>query len=142
MTPLIEQAVEWVRSQTAPIAPGQALPEDARLVRRVLSGEDGARLLEVLAKITVLRPSLDPRLSGPASHDFAQRRVGENNVFAALIRLRDLADELERKPDDDHAERQPSVFGWSDADTRGDADAGSQGAEPWRFDPGGAVAGR
>jgi hypothetical protein len=152
--PLIEHTLALVRSQTRRPTDADALQaEDAAVITRIVSGEDGDRLLEILAKLTVLRPALDPSLSGAASHDYAQRRTGENGVFAALIHLIDVHDHLTRK---DHAPANPDdpelrpVFGWVDApglstggsERYGDAaDPGSgDTAGGLRFDPGGTVA--
>lgn len=136
MTPLLDAILPWVRSQTVPAdpRPEDKRAEDAQLVKRVLSGEDGAAFLTLLARMSVLLPALDPNLHGPASHDYAQRRTGANQLFAALIFYRDLADKLERT----------STHG-TDPDARSDAepDAGDErftGADFW--DPQGLVAGR
>ncbi|MFC5374740.1 hypothetical protein ACFPIF_19445 [Brevundimonas faecalis] len=135
MTPLLDAVLPWVRSQTreADPRPDDKRAEDARMVKRVLSGEDGAAFLTLMARMSVLQPPLDPALSGGASHDYAQRRTGANSLFAALIFYRDLADKLERTS---HG---------TDPDARSDADpdAGDErftGSEYW--DPQGLVAGR
>ncbi|MGH7020741.1 MAG: hypothetical protein ACREEY_12710, partial [Brevundimonas sp.] len=86
--------------------------------------------------MSVLRPALDPRLHGSASHDYAQRRTGANSLFAALIFYRDLADKLERTTT--HGTQSEPRAG-SDAEP----DAGDErftGADFW--DPQGIVAGR
>ncbi len=139
MTPLLDAILPWVRSQIAEppetLADEDARRADAQLVRRVLTSEDGPAFLELLAKLSVLRPPLDPSLSGAASHDYAQRRTGENQLFAALIFYRDLADQLERT---DHDRRRQSFdFGWGGRD---DANAGG-GVDDERWDPSGTVAG-
>lgn len=136
MTPLLDAILPWVRSQTreADPRPDDKRADDARLVKRVLSGEDGAAFLTLLARMSVLQPPLDPALSGAPSHDYAQRRTGANSLFAALIFYRDLADQLER-----------TLTHGTDPDARRDADpdAGDErftGADFW--DPQGLVAGR
>ena len=139
----------WVRSQLPD--PGlRALTDqdraDASLAARMLRTADGEKLLEILARATVLRPPTDHRFSGPASHDFAQRRTGENAVFGVLVHLLDTHDHLTRK---DHAPENPATpdvraFGWDDSpglarygDT-GDAADGDAGPGII-FDPGGTI---
>lgn len=139
MNALLTEIVKWVQSQTKEIDPDTpGVADDAATVRRVLNGPDGAAFLLFVAKLTVLRPATDPSLDGPASHDFAQRRTGENNIFAALVRYRDLADNLERKPDHDRSSR-PGPGGLALAGARDPADERFTGSE---FDPRGEIAGR
>lgn len=149
MSPLVEMAMGWVRSQIVD-PPGADMIGDERrkeaaVVHRVLTGADGPALLEILAKTTVLRPALDPSLSGPASHDYAQRRTGENSVFATLIHLHDTHLKLTEGTSHGHhrPERPAPVFGWSAASDAAWRDAnpgpGDGDAAPG-FDPGGAIA--
>lgn len=135
MTPLLEAILPWVRSQTKMVdpQPEDARGEDARMVRRVLSSDDGPALLALLARMSVLQPPLDPVLSGAASHDYAQRRTGANQLFAALIFYRDLADKLDERTDHDRPQSRPGADAGTDpyADDRFGTDA---------FDPEGLVA--
>lgn len=154
---LLEQVLAWTRSQLKPVELMTAEEKEAErpaalAAARVLKSDAGRELLTVIASFTVLRPALDPRLSGPASHDYAQRRAGENQVFAALIHLLDLAADLERTSRDRSRNPDPDpapVFGWGgpaslftdpDNDPRDragpDADFGQ-----FEFDPGGDIAG-
>lgn len=138
MTPLLDAILPWVRSQIveADPRPTDKQAADARMVKRVLSGDDGAAFLTLLANMSVLQPPLDPRLHGPASHDYAQRRTGANSLFAALIYYRDLADKLERTPA--HGpERHPHAGSAVDADAGDERFTGSDG-----WDPFGLVAGQ
>lgn len=144
MSPLVEMTMEWVRSQIVPPPEASMIGDERRreaaLVHRILTGPDGPALLEILAKATVLRPALDPSLSGPASHDYAQRRTGENNVFATLIHLHDTHLKLQEETAydrSDRADRPKPVFGWSAGNTEpGPGDARPDAA----FDPRGTVA--
>ncbi len=144
MSPLLEETLTWVRSQIRPADARDVQTEemklDAALVARMTQGDDGEAFLMLLAKMSVLRPSLDPRLAGAASHDYAQRRTGENQLFGALIHYRDLAEHLERTDHD--RPRQSFDFGWggdaaSDAGTAADPRFGGDAG----WDPGGTVAG-
>lgn len=143
MSPLVLMAMDWVRSQIIEPPEASVVGDDRRaeaaLVHRVLTGPDGPALLELLAKTTVLRPAINPSLHGSASHDYAQRRTGENNVFAALIHLHDTHLKLTEgtfHDRSDRADRPQPVFGWNagnaDADACRDAGGG--------FDPRGTVA--
>jgi hypothetical protein len=104
MSPLLTEIIAWVRSQTIEppdsLAPEDARRRDAATAARVLDDPANADFVELLAKLTVLRPPLDHRLAGPASHDYAQRRTGENGVFGALIFYRDLHAKLQRTDHD------------------------------------------
>lgn len=139
MTPLLDEILKWVRSQTKELDPAQpGFAEDAAVVHRVLSGPDGEKFLAFLARLSVLRPALDPSLNGAASHDYAQRRTGENQFFAAIVRYRDLAETLERNPDHDRSSRA-GPGGLALTGTHDPADERFTGSE---FDPRGEIGGR
>lgn len=146
MSPLVQQAMDWTRSQIVEPPEADTIGDERRaeaaLVHRVISGPDGPALMEILAKITVLRPALDPRLSGSASHDYAQRRTGENNVFAALVHLHDTHLKQQGTQNGNRrSERPVPVFGWFDgpAVAGGDPDTGNPVGDA-AFDREGSVA--
>jgi len=119
VNPLIAHVRTWVSSQLPDPGARGVLDQDrldAALMAKVMNGPDGLALLEVLARATVLRPPTDPRLSGAASHDFCQRRTGENAVFGVVVHLLDLHDHLQRTETDDRRHDRPApVFGWNDS---------------------------
>lgn len=136
MNPLLAETLNWVRSSKPAVDEREAQSaqkrQDAAMVRRVLISEDGEAFLMLLARLSVLRPALDPALHGPASHDYAQRRTGANSVFAAVVHYLDLSDLNEGTTHDrprspDHAaladagyalwDARATDAGWDDAGT-------------------------
>ena len=151
MTPLLQQTMDWVRSQLPQPGYRELTDQDkadAALAARMLRTHDGEQLLEIIARATVLRPATDPRFSGEAARDHAQRRTGENAIFGVLVHLLDTHDHLTRNDNApeklDDPDLQP-VFGWRDpgpglARYPGDTSAGDAEPGPIAFDPGGTVA--
>lgn len=139
---LLNHVIEQVRAGF--VAPDPRIADDeatlalARLVWDRTQGEDGEKLLRLLADLSVLRPAVDHRLTGADYLAFAQLRQGQDTVFAAIIHYRYLwEDHLRKRKADDHPRHE-----YADP-AGGDAEDGNAPGIDWSaFDPGGTIAGR